>query len=147
MEKWHGTSGGYSNHHCRCYLCRVAWNGYCAGRKSQRAKSFDPTTIRVHGLERVYQAGCRCEDCRAEMAAIRRNRVARVSSDKVKQMLEQQAGLCACCGERPERLVVDHDHITNRVRGLLCYSCNTGIGKLGDSVNGLKRALQYLEST
>ncbi|MHB8490618.1 MAG: endonuclease domain-containing protein [Solirubrobacteraceae bacterium] len=39
---------------------------------------------------------------------------------------------------------VDHDHDTGRVRGLLCYSCNMGIGRLGDSEAGLLVAIEYL---
>jgi predicted nucleic acid-binding Zn ribbon protein len=47
-------------------------------------------------------------------------------------MLLQQGGVCAIC-KRPQsvegkRLAVDHDHITNRVRGLLCNPCNMLIG-------------------
>lgn len=41
---------------------------------------------------------------------------------------------------------IDHCHRTGRVRGILCAGCNSGIGKLGDSVAGLRRALAYLEA-
>ena len=67
----------------------------------------------------------------------------------------EQAGLCRCCGKwlpepgtgkraRDGGSCVDHDHQTGRVRGILCTDCNMGIGKLGDSVAGLKQALEYL---
>jgi hypothetical protein len=50
------------------------------------------------------------------------------------------------CGEIPDKpLHIDHDHRTGKVRGLLCVSCNTGIGKLGDDVDGLYRALRYVQ--
>jgi hypothetical protein len=39
-----------------------------------------------------------------------------------------QAGACAMCSARPERLLVDHCHRTGLVRGLLCTSCNTAEG-------------------
>lgn len=66
------------------------------------------------------------------------------------RLLEAQGGTCAICGvvsgsRSGRRLVVDHNHATGRVRGLLCFRCNTAIGKLGDSVHGLRNALAYLE--
>jgi hypothetical protein len=45
---------------------------------------------------------------------------------------------------REKRLAVDHDHATSKIRGLLCSVCNIGIGKLGDSIAGLQRSLDYL---
>ena len=62
-------------------------------------------------------------------------------------MFAKQNGLCALCGEPPTEklLVVDHNHQTNKVRGLLHRSCNSAIGILGDNVEGLERALKYLK--
>ena len=39
--------------------------------------------------------------------------------------------------------VLDHNHVTGKVRGYLCNSCNTGLGKIGDSVERLERATKY----
>jgi len=64
-------------------------------------------------------------------------------------MFTEQKSKCACCGihqnELTNRFAVDHDHDTGLIRGLLCHICNTGIGKLGDNIEGLMRALNYLE--
>lgn len=68
------------------------------------------------------------------------------------QMLRDQRGVCACCGE-PEtkiehgavrQLAVDHDHATDAVRALLCNACNLLIGYAGDDVAVLQRAIAYL---
>lgn len=40
---------------------------------------------------------------------------------------------------------VDHCHETGRVRGVLCFNCNSAIGKLGDDPDTLRRATAYLE--
>ncbi len=70
------------------------------------------------------------------------------------EMYEAQDGLCAICGGEEVRvskdglhwlLAVDHDHETDEVRGLLCNSCNTGLGLLGDDIETLRAAIEYLE--
>ena len=40
--------------------------------------------------------------------------------------------------------VIDHDHETGKVRGLLCHECNTALGKFGDDPAILLRAVDYL---
>lgn len=71
-----------------------------------------------------------------------------------KQMEKEQNNLCAICfrEERAhhqsgtlKKLAVDHDHMTGKIRGLLCSACNTAIGKLRDNVEVLKSAINYLE--
>jgi len=62
-----------------------------------------------------------------------------------KQNPQPQAGTpCACCG-RIDKLFCDHDHATKEFRAWICKNCNSGIGMLGDSEAGLRRALEYLE--
>ena len=65
-------------------------------------------------------------------------------------MVERQGNRCACCGATSPGAnrvawLVDHDHTTNAVRGLLCYLCNTGIGMLGDDLDGVLNAVAYLQ--
>lgn len=54
---------------------------------------------------------------------------------------------CENCGRIPgvgRGLALDHDHVTGKFRGWLCYRCNLGIGLLGDSVEGVASAVEYL---
>lgn len=62
------------------------------------------------------------------------------------RILASQEGRCAICGKRPRTryLAVDHDHATNRVRGLLCYVCNTSIGPFEFDPAVAARASEYL---
>ncbi len=55
--------------------------------------------------------------------------------------------LCECCGKPPGKLALalDHCHRTGAFRGWLCGKCNTGIGMLGDTQEGLLRAMAYLK--
>jgi len=71
-----------------------------------------------------------------------------ISGRQYDEMFARQRGECALCGSPPKankRLHVDHCHSTGRVRGLLCIPCNLALGKLGDSIVSIKRALRYLE--
>jgi hypothetical protein len=76
-----------------------------------------------------------------------------LSLEDYELMLAAQDGACAIC-KQPEThkrngkvkaLAVDHDHATGKVRGLLCFDCNTAIGKMKDSPEILTSAIRYLE--
>jgi hypothetical protein len=60
-----------------------------------------------------------------------------------------QHGLCAICSKelkRDKTTHVDHSHTTEKVRGLLCKDCNTGLGHFFDNTENLEKALAYLSS-
>lgn len=62
-------------------------------------------------------------------------------------MVLAQNGMCAICqGPPPGKfpLVVDHDHDTGRIRGLLCNTCNSLMGRWGDDPEILMAAARYL---
>jgi hypothetical protein len=63
------------------------------------------------------------------------------------RIFQQQGGVCALCGEPPMKtpLVIDHDHATNKFRGLLHPRCNTLLGHAQDRVDVLMSAVRYLE--
>jgi hypothetical protein len=61
------------------------------------------------------------------------------------EMVRAQEGRCAICTVPTKRLVVDHDHESGQIRGLLCGSCNLGIGNLKDDTDNLRSAIRYLE--
>ena len=57
----------------------------------------------------------------------------------------QQEGKCAICLHAPDKgLVVDHDHATGIVRGLLCNNCNVALGMLRENRATIRRAIDYL---
>jgi hypothetical protein len=58
-------------------------------------------------------------------------------------MLAEQGGMCAICREAPAEHV-DHDHVTRRVRGLLCFNCNGALGQFRDRTDLMLRAVAYL---
>ncbi len=130
----------------RCSKCGVSKDLGC----------FTVDRARTDGLKQW------CRDCcaynNAQWAAARRDHrksyrrrrtVAAygLTTDEHAQMLKSQGGVCALCKSTcrtGKALAVDHDHATGKVRGLLCSSCNLGIGKLKDSPDIIAAALMYL---
>jgi len=68
--------------------------------------------------------------------------------DVYDQFMIDQKGVCAICF-KPNRtgraLAADHNHKTGKVRGLLCTTCNTGLGHFKDDIRLVVRAAMYLE--
>jgi hypothetical protein len=70
-----------------------------------------------------------------------------VTLEQYEVVLKRQSGVCAICNETSRdgrRLAVDHCHYTGKIRGLLCFHCNTAVGKLGDTADKVARAVKYL---
>lgn len=64
-----------------------------------------------------------------------------VTYDMVSHLFD---GGCDICGKTKDGMCLDHCHETGTIRGVLCRDCNTSIGKLGDTEEGLMRAVHYL---
>lgn len=81
-------------------------------------------------------------------------RVYGISLDTYLDMAESQNFVCKICGKPNFRmkgchsgsLLVDHDHETGKVRGLLCHNCNRALGLFHDDPVALSSALEYLKS-
>jgi hypothetical protein len=67
------------------------------------------------------------------------------SEESYEEFRRRNGGICELCNSKPSR-VLDHNHTTGKPRGMLCTGCNTGIGQLGDNLEGLERAMEYLRS-
>jgi hypothetical protein len=141
-----------------CYSCR----------EYKPLAEFGPNKAAAHGI-RTRCRKCECDNAsrwvdenpdRAFGTYLRR--AYGITLEQYRQMLAEQGGACAICGEPPTvensgrwtkrrrrpadpKLIVDHDHVTGKVRGLLCGRCNTGIGALKDDAAIVRFALKYLE--
>jgi hypothetical protein len=123
-------------------------------------EAFGPHGVAKNGVKSECRA---CEAARArEYRAADKERVSAINrrsllktrygmTEKVFSMLlEAQDHCCAICGTddpggRGDGFVVDHCHDTGKIRGLLCTSCNTGLGLFKDDANALSKAIEYLE--
>lgn len=80
----------------------------------------------------------RCRECK---------RNAEKTVDKLRKIAPPKSKVCDCCGEVPIKWVLDHNHKTKKFRGWICEPCNLGLGKFGDSLIKMKKAVEYLKRT
>ena len=94
----------------------------------------------------------RCNSCVAEKNRQKKLRQRYgITPVEYDALYAKQDGCCAICNthqsQLPATLAVDHCHETGEVRGLLCFECNTGIGKLKDNYELILKAAQYIRSS
>lgn len=138
-------------HSSRCRDCANAYKRQSTWGKYQRDPAF-----------RAYRAAKwkAYREQRGDVWAGDKNRRQRLMGEygltveRYDALNTAQGGLCAICGRtqaqanvRKKRLAVDHDHATGAVRGLLCDSCNIGLGRFFDDPCLLDAAAAYLRRT
>lgn len=75
-----------------------------------------------------------------------------LSEEQFEALRARQGDCCAICartdsGRPGHDWYVDHNHVTGKVRGLLCLTCNAGLGQFYDNPVRLRAAAQYLEDS
>lgn len=107
----------------RCKICMIKQNKDKRNRANLKRRN-DPLLRRVETLQRYG-----------------------LTLEEYKNLWDKQLGLCAICLitlEPGNFTQIDHCHITDKVRGLLCGLCNRGLGQFRDSITALNRAIEYL---
>lgn len=100
---------------------------YCGERKNR--KSFPKHSMYKDKLD------SRCKKCVKKHSKIRSG---------LHKIAPPKPELCECCGKVPYKWALDHDHADDSFRGWLCGRCNEGLGKLGDNLEGIVNAFNYL---
>jgi hypothetical protein len=117
-------------------------NKWCPGcERMQPFSNWHKTKSQASGFV------IKCKDCKKqESRADHLRRSFGLSVADHEQLLAQQGGVCAICGdESPAH--TDHDHGSGQVRGLLCARCNLGIGQFLDDPVRMEAAIAYLDET
>lgn len=121
-----------------------AWTGKpCVGCGGKKGPKY---------VDLKYCGRCTHKVRKVNSDVAHRRRVAtryNIGIDDYDRLLEIQSGRCAICQwatGKSRRLSVDHDHKTERVRGLLCRPCNDLLGHARDDVEFFVRAIAYLTS-
>lgn len=100
---------------------------YCGKRKNRG--SFPKHSMYKDKLD------SRCRQCVKKHSKVR---------NKLHKKAPPKPEVCECCGKIPYKWCLDHDHNDDSFRGWLCSKCNEGLGKLGDNLNGIVNAMNYL---
>lgn len=72
-----------------------------------------------------------------------------ITQHQFNQMLADQENMCKICGNEftsTKHTHIDHCHITNKVRGLLCNGCNMALGQFNDNTDIMDSAIKYLQN-
>lgn len=119
--------------------------GYC-GKKFVLTRSDRKTCCHQHTVL-LWQR----ENPDARAANTRKSNLKKkygITPEGYAEQLKKQGGGCAGCGvpvDGKKQLAVDHNHETGKVRGLLCFHCNTILGKAGEDPQRLRALAGYLE--
>jgi Recombination endonuclease VII len=111
------------------YLTQVRRRAYYESHKlfiNRRRQRKRATDLDYRDKERARRYGITLEDYRA--------------------LVKNQGNACAICKRSDRPLVVDHCHVTGKVRRLLCNKCNVGLGCFSDDPSLLRAAAAYLEA-
>jgi hypothetical protein len=123
-----------------CPSCRKALPKHCFGSNASKGDGLTAYCLSCHN-KIMRQNRIKIEGSTRNYHLKRRYGL---TEDDVKQLIEQQGGVCAICAEaKPEH--VDHCHVTGKVRGVLCFNCNGGLGQFKDDISRLINAIAYLE--
>lgn len=125
--------------------------------KAYREKHRDKLRVYFHNRKHIKSAQRRVWNAAnrdKQKAANERTHLKRaygITPEEYRELVDLQGGRCAACGDVPSgaghcgRLHVDHDHETGAIRGLLCVTCNQGLGQFKDSTVRLQKAIMYLQ--
>ena len=110
---------------------------------SQELENFEPARRYADGRD------TRCRSCRKEEHKARKIR----RETALKDGSLHEGVTCPICKTTtvmsqkisPTRqAIVDHDHNTGETRGVICSLCNSGLGKLGDTLENITNAYNYM---
>lgn len=129
----------------------------CFEEKENTLRNFAGNTSGTDGFmapKKGLKKGVRrlrpeCRDCGSKVAAGKKVAMAFAKENDIPYKAPEHSVCAICQGGRKDgdELVWDHDHKKNVFRGYCHNSCNRSVGVLGDDVEGLLRALNYVLET
>lgn len=143
---FHKDSFGPNGLSSQCKVCRLeTYHSKKLIYKEQRKK------FRQENLEHCRKQGLNWyKSNKLTQKNSRLKRMYGITLEQHDQMLKDQDYKCAICKtDKPDgtgnQFNVDHCHTTGKVRGLLCWSCNSFIGYSKENIPSLESAISYLK--
>jgi len=99
-------------------------------------KPLEEFPISLKGVVKTHYKNV-CKSCESIRAKDRK---------RIRETAPPPPDYCQLCGA-DTKLCLDHNHKTGEFRGWICTTCNSGLGKFGDSVERLQAAIDYLNET
>lgn len=134
------------SNHRRCTRC---WKAFREAKFAAKSKAIRDTEVLSKvcgacGVEKRHTEFGAGPDCNACLEDFGRAKSYGLSRDQFIAATKEANGHCRIC-QKPSKLVIDHDHETGAVRGLLCGKCNTMLGMADENLVTLLRAVVYLK--
>lgn len=137
------------------YKIRYLKNREWIAKNKNKVRKYQRKSRKKHRKEINARALEYYHKTKDKKHGVRLERLYGITLSQYYELLSKNGGKCPICGidkpygeeyMGPKRyFAVDHDHKTGVVRGVLCHRCNTGIGSFKDSIDSLKKAIEYLE--
>ena len=145
MYKDKEKAKSYYREYYRKYYHKNKKKLYKYVRKDKKLFSYPPVykNILEYRKSDIYKKSKKYKESKFKTYLKRKYRI---SPEEYSELLQQRNGVCDICKMLQKKLVIDHNHITGMVRGVLCHNCNKGIGFLKDNTTILNNAIKYLET-
>lgn len=127
-----------------CWVCEAGRRGYV----TQTEKIGYTHCINGHALlegNLVLDNGGTIKRCRKCISSNKRNNTYGKGAGAVYENLLEAIGCCEICGDKESKLVLDHNHESGKLRGLLCDPCNKFLGKLEKRIHMINKYYEYIE--
>lgn len=128
LDEFRGSTG----------MCRLCNNAYSAEWKRNHRTKATATS-------KAYRQRLKEKTGRAYSRDYHLRKMYGITEERFNAMVAEQSNRCAACSILLDPPVVDHDHVTGEVRGLLCMTCNKVLGLLKDSAEVLDNLSRYLK--
>jgi 5-methylcytosine-specific restriction endonuclease McrA len=150
-KQFYAAKGTRTGRRTECIVCNLEQKAarnradpVPARQRTQRWRRENPERDKQRWARFVASGGKKRSDRKGHL-----RRKFGLTIEQYEALLQRQGGRCAICrspGNGSVSLHVDHDHVTGRVRGLLCFRCNGGLGQFREEPELLRRAARYVEN-